>query len=57
MNCTPFTEGRWAAECGYSDEDNPYEEEFRASQWEEGFYSVQPLEPKQKIKRGKPQWN
>jgi hypothetical protein len=54
MKHTPFTEGRRAAERGLSEFDNPYKDWERGEQWEEGFYS---FEPKQKIKKGKPEWN
>ena len=56
MKYTPFTEGRRAAERGLSDEDNPYQDEYQAAQWEEGFYSLGSFETKQKIRRGKPEW-
>jgi hypothetical protein len=50
---TPFTEGRRAAERGLNEYDNPYQDDERGAQWEDGYYS---FEPKQKIKKGKPEW-
>jgi hypothetical protein len=51
---TPYNEGQRAAKNGRPVDDNPYTDEQRASRWEEGYYSY---EPKQKIRRGKPEWN
>jgi hypothetical protein len=51
---TPYNEGRRAAQKGFTLDDNPYTKEKEASEWEEGFYSYQ---PKQKIRRGKREWN
>lgn len=50
---TPYNEGRRAAEKGHHENDNPYQAEPEASEWEDGFYSYQ---PKQKIRRGKKDW-
>ena len=52
---SPYKEGQRAAERGESPEDNPYEDEHLGAQWEEGYYAVS--EPKQKTRRGKPEWN
>ena len=52
---SPFREGKSAAEHGERPEDNPYEDEYRREQWEDGYYAVS--EPKQKIRRGKPEWS
>jgi hypothetical protein len=51
---TPYNEGHRAAQKGFTLDDNPYTDDERASQWEEGFCSYQ---PKQKIRRGKREWN
>ena len=41
-------------ERGHPVEDNPYRDEKSASEWEDGYYSYQ---PKQKIRKGKREWN
>lgn len=51
---TPYNEGRRAAEKGHPENSNPYRQEPHVSEWEEGYYSYQ---PKQKIRRGKREWN
>jgi hypothetical protein len=50
---TPYNAGRRAAERGFSLDDNPYQDEQSASEWEDGFYSYQ---PRQKIRKGVREW-